>query len=211
MALIPPWLKGWGLINSDGSDNPLFKDWLEAARTEINLKTNVVADGTEGNLVSLDPDGNIQDSGKKGSDFAEIVAGGTEDNFASLDAGGDIQDSGYAGANFSDSGHGHTLADVSDSGDMAAQNKATVDIDGGDIDGAAIGATSESTIKGSTVEASTKFIHDGTDGVDGSVTVLTAIQAGGGGALGIQYKNQVLTFSGGIITTVGAESGWNDI
>lgn len=48
-------------------------------------------------------------------------------------------------------------------------------------------------------------------GDDTDFTVLSAIQAGGGGALGIQYKTRALTLNGGIITTVGAESGWNDI
>ena len=49
------------------------------------------------------------------------------------------------------------------------------------------------------------------DGDDTDFTVLTAIQAGGGGGLGIQYKTRALTLSGGVITTVGTESGWNDI
>ena len=42
-------------------------------------------------------------------------------------------------------------------------------------------------------------------------TVIVAIQAGGAGAIGFQYKTRALTLNGGVITTVGAESGWNDI
>lgn len=50
-----------------------------------------------------------------------------------------------------------------------------------------------------------------TNGSDTDFTVLTALQAGGGGAIGIQYKTRALTLSGGRITAVGAESGWNDV
>jgi hypothetical protein len=42
-------------------------------------------------------------------------------------------------------------------------------------------------------------------------TVLTAIQAGGSGAKGIQYKTKSITITTGIITTSAAESSWNDI
>jgi hypothetical protein len=49
------------------------------------------------------------------------------------------------------------------------------------------------------------------DGDDTDFTVITAIQAGGAGAIGFQYKTRALTLNGGIITTVGAESGWNDV
>ena len=48
-------------------------------------------------------------------------------------------------------------------------------------------------------------------GASGAVTVLTALQAGGGGPKGLQYKNRVLTIADGIVSTIGAESGWNDI
>ena len=55
-----------------------------------------------------------------------------------------------------------------------------------------------------------------TDGVlvggdSGNITVLTALQAGGGGAIGIQYKTRLLTITDGFIDTIGAESGWNSI
>jgi hypothetical protein len=42
-------------------------------------------------------------------------------------------------------------------------------------------------------------------------TVLTAIQAGGSGAKGIQYKSKSLTLTTGIITTSAVESSWTDI
>lgn len=48
-------------------------------------------------------------------------------------------------------------------------------------------------------------------GSDTNITVVTAIQAGGVGAVGFQYKTRALTLNGGVITTVGAESGWNDV
>lgn len=48
-------------------------------------------------------------------------------------------------------------------------------------------------------------------GSDTDFTVVTAIQAGGAGAVGFQYKTRDLTLDDGRITTVGAESGWNDV
>jgi hypothetical protein len=48
-------------------------------------------------------------------------------------------------------------------------------------------------------------------GASGNVTVITALQAGGVGPIGFQYKNRTLTFSSGIITVIGAESAWTDV
>ena len=48
-------------------------------------------------------------------------------------------------------------------------------------------------------------------GSDTDFTVITAIQAGGAGAVGFQYKTRALTLTSGIIEVVGAESGWNDV
>ena len=42
-------------------------------------------------------------------------------------------------------------------------------------------------------------------------TVVTSIQVGGAGGVGFQYKTRDLTLEKGLITAVGAESGWNDI
>ena len=44
----------------------------------------------------------------------------------------------------------------------------------------------------------------------GPFTILTAIQVGGIGAHGVQYRTRALTFTNGILTTLGAESAWND-
>lgn len=44
-----------------------------------------------------------------------------------------------------------------------------------------------------------------------TVTVVSAIQAGGAGALGFQYKTRALTISNGVTTTIGTESAWNDL
>lgn len=48
-------------------------------------------------------------------------------------------------------------------------------------------------------------------GASGVITVLTQIQAGGVGPVGAQYKNRSITVVDGIVTIIGAESGWNDI
>jgi len=59
-------------------------------------------------------------------------------------------------------------------------------------------------------ESSGSFTISGA-GSDTDFTVITAIQAGGAGGIGFQYKTRALTLNGGIITTVGAESAWNDV
>jgi hypothetical protein len=51
----------------------------------------------------------------------------------------------------------------------------------------------------------------GGSGASGTFTVITAIQVGGAGAIGFQYRTRSLTFVTGLITTIGAESGWNDV
>lgn len=48
-------------------------------------------------------------------------------------------------------------------------------------------------------------------GSDTDITVVTAIQAGGAGGVGFQYKTRDLTIDAGIIKTVGAESAWVDV
>ena len=44
-----------------------------------------------------------------------------------------------------------------------------------------------------------------------TITVVSAIQAGGAGGVGFQYKTKLLTVVDGSIKTVGDESSWNDI
>lgn len=48
-------------------------------------------------------------------------------------------------------------------------------------------------------------------GYNGTFTCITQIQAGGGGAIGIQYKDRTITLSNGIVSSIGTESGWNDL
>ncbi len=45
-------------------------------------------------------------------------------------------------------------------------------------------------------------------GSDTDFTVITSLEAGGGGAIGIQYKTRALTLGNGLITAVGDESAW---
>lgn len=45
----------------------------------------------------------------------------------------------------------------------------------------------------------------------GSVTVVTSIQAGGAGGVGFQYKTRDLTIANGLVTGIGAETGWTDV
>lgn len=54
-------------------------------------------------------------------------------------------------------------------------------------------------------------ISPSASGYSGAITVVTQIQAGGGGAIGIQYKNRALTFANGSLDVVGAESAWIDV
>ena len=48
-------------------------------------------------------------------------------------------------------------------------------------------------------------------GASGVITVVTAIQAGGAGGVGFQYKDRTITVVNGLVTAIGAESGWNDV
>lgn len=63
-------------------------------------------------------------------------------------------------------------------------------------------------VRGTIIEASNIFRVSGSSGVSGTVTVLTALQDNGGTT---EYKSRDLTFSGGIITAIGAESDWTAI
>lgn len=47
-------------------------------------------------------------------------------------------------------------------------------------------------------------------GATGTVTVVTAIQAGGAPGP-IQYKTRDLTIASGLVSTIGAETGWTDL
>jgi hypothetical protein len=62
-----------------------------------------------------------------------------------------------------------------------------------------------------TLSASGLKVTTPISGDSGTVTVLTQIQAGGAGPKGFQYKNRDLTVATGLITSIGVESGWNDV
>ena len=47
--------------------------------------------------------------------------------------------------------------------------------------------------------------NGGTPGYDGTITVITNVQLTGGA---IEVKSRQITFTDGIVTTMGAESGW---
>lgn len=55
------------------------------------------------------------------------------------------------------------------------------------------------------MDAVAGFKDNGSAGADGTITVVTAVQLSSNT---LQYKTRSLTFGGGIITTIGAESGW---
>ena len=57
------------------------------------LYTTIVSSPTQGNLVSLTNTGNIQDSGKKASDFIEKNISATQNDIAIFDANGGVTDS----------------------------------------------------------------------------------------------------------------------
>lgn len=59
-----------------------------------------------------------------------------------------------------------------------------------------------------TVRADTAFNLNGTDGITVTDTVITALQDNAGQ---LQYKSKTITFTGGIRTATGAESGWTDV
>ncbi|HUU31611.1 MAG TPA: hypothetical protein VMY69_05860 [Phycisphaerae bacterium] len=61
------------------------------------------------------------------------------------------------------------------------------------------------------VHSKTGFRANDLYGATGNHTVISSLQAGGGGGIGLQYKTRTLTYSGGIITAVSAESGWIDL
>jgi hypothetical protein len=58
------------------------------------------------------------------------------------------------------------------------------------------------------IRASTGFNYNGTNGVSGTVTVVTDLRYDSGT---LQKKTRSLTYSGGIITTIGSESAWTNV
>mgnify|MGYP001136336540 CR=1 FL=1 len=75
------------------------------------------------------------------------------------------------------------------------------------------GATPEARVSGlcratGNVRADGLFNVNGTDGITVTDTVITALQDNAGQ---LQYKSKTITFTGGIRTATGAESGWTDV
>jgi hypothetical protein len=62
---------------------------------------------------------------------------------------------------------------------------------------------------GVTIQTASNVLE--TIGSSTDFTVVTAIQAGGAGALGFQYKTRLLTLTKGLITEAGTETDWIDI
>ncbi|HDP16365.1 MAG TPA: hypothetical protein ENN16_00755 [Candidatus Omnitrophica bacterium] len=71
--------------------------------------------------------------------------------------------------------------------------------------GAVMPTTDGDLVSDGTIRANTGFNMNGTDGYTGTYTVVTDVQMAG---LAVQKKIRTITVSGGIITDVGAESGW---
>lgn len=65
-------------------------DVTDGATQDISSKADKVANAVNGNFAGLDAEGNLNDSGKKPSDFIEKKANVIAGNFAIFDEGGDI-------------------------------------------------------------------------------------------------------------------------
>ena len=116
-----------------------------------------------------------------------------------------------------DSGNITGVVDLTTSGNLTLNNATATRILATDASKQAASVASlTSWIAGTANEIAVNDDGDGTvtiegDGSNTDFTVVTAIQAGGAGGVGFQYKTRALTLNGGIISAVGAESGWNDV
>lgn len=118
-----------GLVKNDGT---IDTNTYLTQHQDISGKADKVVSAVNGNFASLDANGNLQDSGKKASDFvtdisgkADKVSGAVANNFAGLDANGNLKDSGkkasdFAAANDLDSWVGPSYADSN--GDVTFDN-----------------------------------------------------------------------------------------
>jgi hypothetical protein len=90
-------------------------------------------------------------------------------------------------------------------GTMSTQNKGAVDIEGGTIDATPIGATTASTVRGTTVTATTGFVGNLTGNVTGTVSGNAGTVTNGVYTTNFTSSNQSLTtdgyqkFPGGLI------------
>lgn len=176
--------------------------WLIIAQTD---KANKVEDGTAGNITTLTSDGDIQDGSAALIDVTNIV-----DNFAELsstrllasDGSGNLQE-----VDLDDWVTAGSRITITDDGDGTITIEASDQVASIDINDYITGTANEITVTdGGDSTCTLSGAGDDTD-----FTVITEIQAGGAGGVGFQYKTRTLTLNGGIITTVGAESGWNDV
>jgi len=94
------------IINAGTDDTPSYKYDAYTGTFDFSGFANKVSGATDGNLASLDANGDLQDSGKKASDFADAdhthndkadkVVAATSGNLAGLDATGNLTDSGVS-------------------------------------------------------------------------------------------------------------------
>lgn len=74
---------------------------------------------------------------------------------------------------------------------------------------------SQTFVKGNTGDfvtvVSDNFKVGSSVGQDGSVSFISSLEAGGLGYIGLRYKTRTITFSKGILTSIDAESLWNNL
>lgn len=137
---------------------------IESVKSDMNGKASKVSGGTTGNFVSLDANGNIQDSGHKHSDYltehqdisdkADKDTDAVEGNFAAFDSNGNPIDSGHKHSDYLTSHQ-----DISGKADKVtggtADNLAALDASGNLKDS----GTSATELK-SQIDGKANLIHD---------------------------------------------------
>ena len=123
-------LNKWKEDISKETLSPIFNEYAETYPWDnvpaFNTKADKVKNVVVGHLASLDENGNLQDSGKKPSDFVPNVSGATEGNLPQFDANGNIQDSGNKAEDFALVGHSHSVI-------LDESTESSVSIEGGII------------------------------------------------------------------------------
>ena len=82
------------IVNSGTSESPVYK--FDVLAGDLSGLQTLVASATNGNIATLDANGQSTDSGVAAADVVTKVTGGTQNNIVTLDANGKIQDSGAA-------------------------------------------------------------------------------------------------------------------
>ncbi len=80
------------VLASKSGDNATSYNFVNLERLAA---TTTVDNATEGNLVGLDSDGKLTDSGVAANDVIGAVSGATENNFVLFDANGKIKDANF--------------------------------------------------------------------------------------------------------------------